>query len=273
MNKVLTFFAFAISFLPLTPSIVNAVEIDPMRLEYSLQAGKEYSGSFKLTNPTTSQVEVSLSTGEYRYIFSPGIIQPSDASKKRVPSSQDWVEFKQGKVTLGPGQSRNADFIIKVPKETKDEHLCAVIFDEKSNLNQSHESGNVQIKITPRFSIPVYISIKDSENVSAEIEDLSVISVEKTRGIQFVLTVENTGNKHLRPFGTLVVLNKNNGDLVRNLSIGKTLPLFPGYKEVISIPCPDLPSGKYTAVVTLELDEDIIVQKKAAFKFKKGGKI
>lgn len=129
--------------------------------------------------------------------------------------------------------------------------------------------GNVQIQVIPRFSVPVYISVKGDENISAEIKEMTTEGEFQKGGLIFNVTIENTGNVHIRPLGTLVILDQNN-EAVRNMPIGKSLPVFPGHKEQIPIFCPKIPSGKYSAVATVEIAKDKIIQKKIMFEFRDG---
>ena len=270
------FTLFALSFSLLIFSFpTHAVEIDPMRLEYSLEHGRTYSGSFQLKNSSTFSADIFVSTGEYRYVFSGGTIPPQDPKLSRLASCQDWFQFEKTKFSLNPGESADVKFLIKVPKDAASEHLSAVIFDEKRHSQEAqHEekTGNVRIEFTPRFSIPVYISIKGTEKAGARITDLTVTSEYQKGGAIADITLENTGNVHIRPVGALVILNQG-GELVKNLPMGKSFPIFPGYKEAIPIICPKLPPGKYTAVATIEIAKDNIIQKKTAFTYTKSGEI
>jgi len=246
-----------------------AVDIEPMRLEYSLKAGKTYSGSFTINNSSNFAVDVLADTGEYRYIFSEGMIPP-DGKIGKLPSCRKWLQFEKTEFSLYPGQSIEVPFTIKVPGDAAQEHLCAVIFDEKitpDKTTDEQKTGNVQVRVIPRFSVPVYISIEDKGRISAEIKEISVMPEPQTKGVTLNITLKNTGTSHIRPYGTLVVLNQN-GDVIKNLPIGKSLPLFPGYQVTIPVICPKLPIGNYSAVATVEISKDAIIQKKASFAFK-----
>ena len=273
--QISNFFIFVFCFWLLASAFAYAVEIDPMRIEYSLEPGRTYSGSFHLKNSSTLAVDIFVSTGEYRYIFSAGAIPPQDPKKSRLASCQDWFQFENTKFSLNPGEFADAKFTIKVPADASSEHLCAVIFDEKRNLQEAkadEKTGVVRIQLTPRFSIPVYISIKGVEKAEAKITDLRVVSEYQKDGAIINLTLENTGNVHIRPLGTVVILNQN-GELIKNIPAGKSSPVFPGYKETIPVICQKLPPGNYTVVATVEISKDNLIQKKTTFTFTKSGEV
>ncbi len=251
-----------------------AVEIEPMRLERSLEAGKAYSGAFRLKNTSEFITQVAASTGPYRYVFSNNTIPPEDG-QKTLPSCEEWFQFEEAKFNLNPGEVKDAKFIIKVPDGAAQEHLCAVVFDENAAADKTSaapEIGNARIKFTPRFTIPVYISIRGKETASAKIEGISASSEPQKEGVAVNVALQNTGNVHLRPSGTLVILNQKN-EVIRNLPIGKSLPIFPAYKDIIPVICPKLPPGKYTVVATVEFAKDRIIQKKAYFTLRKDGSV
>lgn len=260
-GALLSFSFFA---LHSTPSF--AVEIEPMRLEYSLEPGKTYSGSFTLKNPSNSSLDVSVSTGGYRYVFSEGAVAPKEGRGK-LPSCQDWIQFKKTKLNLTPGGSAKADFLIKVPADASHEHLCAVVFDERMTVEEAKlkkKEKNVQVQVVPRFCIPVYIAMKPGQKIGAEIQNIEAVSQGQTGGVTVKITLANTGNVHIRPEGSLLILDEK-GDVVKNLPIGKCLPIFPGYKEVVPVICKKLQPGKYSAVVTIEVQKGDLIQGKAEF--------
>ncbi|MCM8782627.1 MAG: hypothetical protein NC828_06235 [Candidatus Omnitrophica bacterium] len=271
-------FNFTLFVLSLSLLIFNfpayAVDIEPLRLEHKLEAGKTYSGSFRLSNTSPFAVDISISTGEYRYILSENSIPPA-GGKKTFPSCQNWLQFEKTRFSLNAGEFADAKFLIKVPVDATEEHLCAVIFDEKKLLQEitpKAKTGSVQIQFTPRFSIPVYLSIKNTEKISVEIKDISAISSLKKGNVTIKITLINSGAIHIRPFGTLVIFNQS-GAVVKNLPIGKTLPIFPGYQEIIPVNCSGLAAGKYLAVATIEVSKNKIIQKKTTFVLEANGDV
>jgi hypothetical protein len=273
---IFLFFLCPLSPVPCTLYPVTfsfAVDIEPMRLEYSLEPGKTYSGTFKLRNTSDFATDIYVSTDGYRYLFTKGTIPPAGetpgGAKKDLPSCQQWFQFAKTKISMNPGGTAEAKFTIKIPQDAAQEHLCAVIFDEKRSLKENkpgQKTGNVQIQIIPRFSIPVYISIKKKEVVSAQITEMAAAGELQKGGLVFNITIQNTGNVHIRPMGTLVILDQNN-EVIKNMPIGKCLPIFPGYKEQIPVLCPNMPPGRYSAVATIEIAKDKIIQKKTMFDF------
>ena len=272
MKNVLgsTLLASLLWFLVSPPA--HAVDIEPMRLEQSLRAGTTYSGSFELTNMSSFFAEIAIATDEYRYIFSEGTIPPPEG-KKALPSCRTWLTFEKTNANLNPGESCTVNFLIKVPADAREEHLCAVLFDEKRGHEEAppaSEAGSVRVHLTPRVSIPVYISIQEAQKIAAEITAVEVSAGPKKQSADFNITVKNTGTVHIRPLGTLVIFDEK-GEVAKNIPTGKPLPIFAGYSEVIPVGCPSLGAGTYTAVVTMELSRDTIIQKKIGF-VKKGGK-
>ena len=248
---------FYLAFTFFVSSTAGAVEIDPLRLEHTLDAGKNYSGSFRLKNTSESSIIITPSTGAYRYIFSHETIAPKETAKKSLPSCQTWFQFNQSEIKLEPGVSADISFIIKVPVTAAQEHLCCVIFEERVSRDKKASKdrpgdGKVSMNIIPRFIIPVYVVIKGTEKISAEIKELTAAREPKKGGALITLSIENTGNCHLRPSGTLAFFDEK-GEIVKTVPIGKFLPIFPGYQESVPVLCPGLPPGKYSCVATVEI--------------------
>jgi hypothetical protein len=247
-----------------------SIDVQPIRLELELDAGKTYSDYLTLTNHSEGEIEISVSPGEYRYMFSENTVYPENQNNKAIPSSKGWITFKPDKIMLKKGQPRQIQYAINVPAGAVDEYVACIIIDEEQAEQELNPSitGQVRVKITPRISIPVYIAIKNSLKRSCSIDETSQLVDSKEKNVDFYITLKNDGNVHIRPSTTLVIIDEY-GAVAGKLSLGKSLPIFAGFGEKLTATWKAKFFGKYTAVVTVDIGDGQIVQESVKFEVKR----
>jgi hypothetical protein len=244
---------------------VLAVEVEPARLELTISANEPTQRSLKVTNHTPHPVDVKISTGPYRFS------QPN----LKLPSAQTWISFEPDRITLGPNASAQVSYWIAPPAnvaiDTAGEYFAAILIDELPIL-ENGEDGEGKITIVPRFALPVYLQIRGRELVQVEVEQVSV-EPGPSPGLLHVETIlKNRGTVHLRPKGTLSILQES-GELVNSRALGMMLPLLP--TATLSVPAlfPLPPPGRYKAILTLETQLDQLVQKEISFEVTGDGRV
>jgi hypothetical protein len=263
------YFLLSITILAVLASPCAAVEIEPSRIELDIPPGQVSSTYIKVTNWQDYMVKVAVKPDTYRYIFTDNAMPPP-GSDGQLPSCQGWLTFEPNEFELSPNASMYIKCTIKVPSAAHEEHVAAVLFDEEGLLNtyKQHPSqpGNITLEIVPRFTIPLYITIRGKTHPGAEITDMRVGEGPRIGTIETDITVHNTGSVHLRPSGTLIFTDSQEG-IIKTLRIGECLPIFPRYKEIIPVYFADmLEPGRYTAICTLDIGDGRLVQKKAVFR-------
>jgi len=249
------------------PCMAYAVEIEPMRLELEVNRSDKHSGSLEVTNHTDETIEISASTGKYRFIESANAIYPTTLSQKNLQSCQNWIKLDPDRAKIKPDSTLKLSYEISVPENSFGEYVAAIVVDEEKGPRGSFDSktpGVLQVKITPRYSIPVYVSIKDYFERSAEIEEFKAEADAKNGAVSFEITLKNTGTTHLRPSGTVVVMGEG-GYVATRLATGKCLPVFSGFGEKIPVRWIRAPKGKYTAVATIDIGTEELLQETIEF--------
>lgn len=258
--------------LILLPKLSWAAEVQPAKLELKAPEGKTYNGVLTIVNHKNYDMDIILSSSSYRYVFTKNTIFPDD--KAKLPSCQNWIKFEQDKYEVGPGESLRVNYSIIVPEKIGGEYLASILVDEKEvstpeitqkPKKQDMPAGRVKIAVTQRLTIPVYLIIEGTEKLAAEIKDFKLIKDNQEQNIvEFQAKLKNTGNIHIRPKGNLIIMNSK-GKIVKNISSGEILPIFSGYAQIIPLWWKDPSPGEYTAVITIDLGNNSLLQKKIQF--------
>ncbi len=131
-----------------------------------------------------------------------------------------------------------------------------------------------KITIVPRIALPVYIQIKERSQVHVDLEEVSMKKAQEMAVgpsgepapelIRFDVRLSNSGTVHIRPAGNYAVF-KEDGSLLRSGSLGKSLPILPGSKLTVPMLMPIPPQGKYRTVVTIDTEQEKLLQKDLFF--------
>lgn len=231
------------------------VDVDPSRIEVTVSPGTEQKLSLTLSNRTNQIFVLSAASGKYRFLLSQNSIPPEGKKPDEcLNSCESWISLELNKLIVNPAEKRNFSFTVKVPSNAKGEYAACILFDQEVSTetetgsvkkseteNESKEPENdisVNLEMVYRHAIPVYLFIKDTTEIAGEITAVAMDNMKTnamgTPIIKFSTTIKNTGTKHIRSSGTLVIFDKN-GTPLETIPTGKTLPVFPGFSETIPV--------------------------------------
>ncbi len=276
-------------FLLLFSSACFGLDVDPGRFELTLEAGTKKDVAVSLFNRCDEIMVITAQAGQYRFLLSENSSPPAGKTPSEcLNSCEKWISFELDNFILNPGEKRDFKFTITTPAGAQGEYAACLLLDQAGavdvNKNDNMESENdaidVNLELVYRRAIPVYIFIKDTVEINAEITGISIKNMLTkeiiednftANRIKFEVTLKNTGTKHIRSKGNIVILD-NDGNLIESVPTGKTLPVFPGFSETIPVFWePPLKENTYTAVITIDLGDDKILQGEKHFSINKEG--
>lgn len=266
--KKITQIKIFITVLALTAPLL-AVEIEPLRLELEATSGQAISTLIKVTNWFDYPINVKVKPDTYRHIFTEGTIEPGQGEKE-LPSCKGWIALEPAEFKLSSKSSILIKCVIDVPQHSRGEYVASILFDEEhltsTYLERLNKPGNITLEIVPRFTIPLYVIMKENKNMAAEISQIKVTEGPNIGTIAAEITLHNKGNIHIRPKGNLIFMDSSE-KIVKTLPIGECLPIFPDFKEKISVYYPKLlEPGIYSAVATIDIGSGRLIQKKTNFR-------
>ena len=261
--------AFAAMSAVAVPGYLYAgVGVSPENIEMVVDGGSETRGEYTVINDTAAPAHVKVDLEDW-YKSRLGIIS--------IPI-EDWLKVEPMEFDLGPKESRTVEYIITPPRGQEGELAAMVFFGTPST------DGN--FSITSRFGVSVYVAIKDTvalacnikrAEVSRDMRDPDKGVKVSDRNIVFSLTVENTGNVHVRPIGVISITGEDG--TVYSVKIERGFPVYQGKSLNYGIPWnkTDVKPGKYEANITLDYGSlyktDKKIDKKISFVVNKDGSV
>lgn len=196
---------------------VVGVGVSPSRIEENFSSGQTVKGFFTVSNriDKKSLVEISLHDWDISKKGESVIREVGQIKRSAVK----WITLEDSKVILNPGESKEISYILKVPQKVQGSYFALFTFEEKKLTN-----NQVGIPMVVRLGVPLYIKIKGTEMIQAEIGE---IALRKENGVLFLdVEVENRGNVHFRPDIKVTIFKEE--VQVDQFELVRDLPVLPG---------------------------------------------
>ena len=244
-------------FLPLA---AFALRIDNPRVRIPVTSGKSYSGAIVVDNPTKEDVVVKVYLEDFIYV------DPFNGDKKFMARGttprtiSDFITFSPAGFTLSPFNSQTVNFSITLDKKINETH-CGVLFFETS-IGTSMDEGKA-IDVMGRLGSLIFLDPEDAKKTAA---------FTLSGGGDYALsgTLANTGNAFFSALGTFYVMDDKG--MVADRGQTEGLYLMPGDKHAVAVKfSKSLPPGKYTAVISFDLEGGDLFTKEVDFSLTSGG--
>lgn len=157
------------------------IGIDPIQVEIIVEKGGEAKRVFRVFNTGEKSCNVEIRLEDWLLLG----VRP-----------HTWFKIEPQKFPVMPGQYVDVEYLISVPKDSIGEIMTMVFFD---SLDEGSTVG-------VGFGIPVYVAVKGTEVVDAEVTELKA-EYNPDTGISGFVKIKNKGNVHIRPYTTIQVLN------------------------------------------------------------------
>jgi len=205
MKNALRIIVTGLAFGALQATSVQALSVTPARTEVRLTPGHHVKTILTVLNDHAEEMQIEASQKNW-FMY--------DANKD-VPVT-DWLKI-HGKTyfRLKPGQKREVPVTITCPPKAE-----GLLMGMTSFAFQPMEPG----MMTPMISVSIYLTAEGTDKKQGEIRALIARLYEGKMHVG--AEVVSTGNVHLRPSGTLRILQ--NGVLISEFRVVEAEPVFPG---------------------------------------------
>lgn len=209
----ITIFLFSLFFL--LPHPVKAQQTDVERLDITLSPV-----FLDLTATPSSTVKEAIriqnnASGDRTFDIKVIKLQPGDDStvKPVEPTPEDeyinWIKFENKQITIRAREILTVGFTITVPSNAAFGYYYAVMFQ---NVPSQTDANN---KISGSAAVPILLNVKaPNVKIQAQVTSFTPLHfVNNTLPVDFQVTMENTGNLHIRPLGNIFIRNRTHKDI------------------------------------------------------------
>jgi len=204
---------------------VQALTIVPPSVEYSVNPGDVIRETIKLFNGSTTTERVYASTANFSARGENG--DPDFDFTSVVGGTSTWIDLPPGLLSIAPNDSLRIPYTITVPKDAEPGGHYAAIFFGNEPAPQL-ESG--QVAIQNLLGSLVILRVNGEVKEGARVVSFAPTGGKKSVSslpVSVDLRIENTGNVHVRPEGTITIKNmfgRKTASVVINDVRGAVLP-------------------------------------------------
>jgi hypothetical protein len=257
--KAFCFCALALS-LPLS---CFALRINNPKFDIQLDKGKSYSGSITVENNSDKDARIRVYAEDFIYV------PPFDGSKEFSHlgttnfSLSSWLVLPPTEFTLLPYANQTVNFILR-PQESVTKVHCGVIFFETTIGKTTNEQGQ-GIDILGRVGSLIFVEPQELRKIG----EFSEITADHNSLTGNFL---NNGNTFLHVQGTYYIIDA--AEIVKDRGKITELYLLPQDKARVAIKLPqNLSEGKFTLVITFDLEGETAVVKEIDLQVSANGEV
>lgn len=214
-----------------------AITIGPTRLEARLPPGEIADADYYVQNETDAPIHVSVEPENWG----------KDAYDYTKLDIKDWVKVDCPEFDLKPMEIKKLKLTINVPKKRKGE-IVAQIFFVSSAIKSAEEAGG---SLRTRLGSVLYIAIKGTEIVKADIVNIGVSDAAEIEGAQDKLRIDtlvhNGGNVHIRPGSGEIIVTDEKGLTIAKMDMVTDHSILPNqdFAYPVLLSKDKLTKGKY----------------------------
>ena len=246
MKKI--FLVIFVGLLFFSPEAKAQLFLEEGKKVHTIAPGERVTGSLMVNNTSERTIRIKAYWEDFQYI------SPFDGAKKFLPagtaekSFSSWAVFKPREFELVPYGKVKIDYTFDVPENATGGYYGVLFFENITDSFVDKTGVNVVTRAGCLFFLE-----PENKNKRSAVENI-VIENDTVKG-----EIVNEGDVVLIPSGTYYVLNRENVAQDRG-EINK-LYLPPDGRGNFSFKIKDfLAIGDFTAVVTFDLDGDVIVR-------------
>lgn len=252
-------------------SLAQALLISPSRLTIPISSGGEKRFSIFLANlQETDDVQVKIYPEDF-LLKQDGSLEFLKAGSSRWSCAR-WIRLEHTQLVLKPGEEKRIYGIIKVPQEVSGGRYTLIMVEVAS----PPAKGQINLRTSVRYSILVNVLVNPAQLIGkVQIVNMEVLPKDKgigtseerkIKGLEFVVSVKNTGNVHVVAKGEVMVRNRLGKVEASTPLLAGGGYIFPeGIRDFRGIVSKNLPGGEYEAEAEIRYNEGELTRTKINF--------
>lgn len=187
----------------------SALTLVPPSIEYKVEKGQVINDQIRLINEENKTVTLRASTALFGPKDETG--QPGFAFDVPTADLASWIKIETSPFTLGPGEKKEIPFSITVPANAEPGgHYASIFFASGGTA----EEGEGKVAIASKLGTLLIVTIAGDIREQGNVEQFTIAGKQGTRNrlpVDLVVRIQNSGNVHFKPRGTVTVHNMFGG--------------------------------------------------------------
>lgn len=207
------------------------LSIDPSIVNISGIQGSYCKNAYSVTNTGNEPVKVSITlTNGISFSENVGV------------NVEDWLKFEKTEFDLNPKEQIEVPYEVFISSNMKGS-VCG-----KIDFFSQEENSMIDIVV----SVPIYIIVKDTENIDFKIDSIEIDRNETDKNLYYKMVIKNDGNVHIRHSGKIQIYDSKKEKELDTIDIEETVPTYCEQTREFIEKFSQLEEGTYVAVFTIE---------------------
>ena len=235
-------------------AMMVAIQISPMNQKITLTPGERYYGTFKVTNPGTSQYSFSYETE----------INPFHVNEEYTPVYENngdynqivnWITVINPEGVIAPNNTAIIQFYIDVPENAPAGGQYGTITVGSKSSGET-VANTVALRANYNVAHLIYAEVAGETVRGGEVNDISVPSFLFSGNIAATARIKNTGNVHSDATHTLQIFPLfSNEEVFTNEEDPDTNLIMPGTERTTTLSWAETPSvGIFHVIYNVEYE-------------------
>jgi hypothetical protein len=165
-------------------------------------------------------------------------------------SAGEWIEVSRGVITLTPGEKKEIPFVDRIHLHAKPGTYHATITFAESSFTRAEAESSAGAGQGKTIIINTTVA-DDRKEQAGVLQFAPTHSIFFTLPITFTVRTQNSGNVATTPYGDIRLINRRQEEKAfTDINPDKT-SLSPGESKVLTVDVPEVPAGKFKAVLSL----------------------
>lgn len=235
-----------------------SISVSPIRVEHLVKPAEKGTDMISVTNDGTDATRLKVTIEDWKLTREGN---PTFMKMGSNPySCADWIRINPVDFRIGPSQTREVRYTVTVPPEVQEGgYRAAIIFETVPDVTPGEKAKRVLLK--GRIVTIVY-EVVGKPSVQGHATGLK--AQPRKEGVDFMLTLQNTGKVHYRTKGTITV--KDASDQKAFEVELPDAPVLPDSDREIRVSYDkSIPKGKYSALAVVDIGKKELIGAETTF--------
>ncbi|HEY6249004.1 MAG TPA: hypothetical protein VI685_03530 [Candidatus Angelobacter sp.] len=251
---------FAIACWPLRAA-AQSLGLAPGEVREKFKPGVPFEIDLATSNDGSSPVEMSVEIADFWYNEKNEKVFPAPGTAPR--SAANWIQFVPERFEVPAHGAQKMKAIITPPSDAKGGYYAVLFVQSKPQLSFTKSSGQ-GVFTNMRLGCLVLLDADKTEDFKIEVSNVKMVPPSATQRLDLSFDFLNASNTHVFPVARLAVLDGEKKLVAKAQTEEKRF--LPGQKDSMHVTwAGSLPSGNYTAVLSVAYGEDQVATQQMPF--------
>lgn len=185
------------------------VTVSPVYFDLSVNPGGSVSDRVRIRNNTNTPINIDVEVKKLTGDEAGQVTIANDSTDEYL----SWIQFEQSSYELSPLEYTEIPFTIEVPESAAYGYYYTINFTD-ADVSGRDQTGAA---ISGAAAVPVLLNVrKDGAIAEAKLVEFSSESyINEYLPVNFTVSIENTGNVHIRPVGNIFISGNGNDNITQ----------------------------------------------------------